>query len=133
MQSLMATFSAKFIALLLIITTALFVVASIGPLSHLPTVVMPNDAYLTQLRNHELLLGLSGFIVALAAAKLLRLRLRVAVFAGILAGAAYYIVAQGGDANSISGLFEDLMEFYVHFLLAGACVVLAVLGAKRLA
>ena len=122
---------AKFIALTLLTTVTLFAATSVGPLSHLPSVNIANEAYFIQVRNHEILLGLSGFVVALIAGSLFRVGLIKTIVTAILAGAFYYVWSQAGDVDQVSELRDGLLGFLIHYLLAGACVVIALLGAKK--
>jgi len=124
--------TAKLIALVLLTTVTLFAVTSIGPLSHLPSFNVVNEAYLIQVRNHEILLGLSGFVAALLAGSLFREGILTSVVTAILAGVFYYAWSQAGDVRQLSEFLEGLLDFSIHYLLAGACVVIAFLGAKKL-
>jgi len=123
--------SAKLIILVLIIMVALSIVSSIGPLSHLPTVNAINESYFIQVRNHEILLGLAGFAVALLAGALLGEGLWTSVITAILAGAFYYVWTQAGDVNPVSDLLYGLKDFFDHYMLAGAVVVIATLVLQR--
>lgn len=121
----------KFIALTLITSMILFVAASSGPLSHLPTIIMPNERYFSQVRNHELLLGFSGFVIALVAGTFLQQKFWTSASAAIFGGGIYYVAAQAGDAGPVSELLDGLPEFFLNYLFAGVCVVLAFLGAAK--
>lgn len=123
---------AKFVGLTLVTSVMLFAVASIGPLSHLPTVIVPNAGYFAQVRNHELLLGFSGFVIALVSGAFLQQRFLTSAVTAVLAGGIYYVSTQAGDVGQLSELLEGLMEFFGHYLLAGTGVVLAFLTAAKM-
>ena len=119
----------RFLAMIIATICVMFAAATVGPLSSIPGTVLVNDAYLSVVREHELMLGACGFASALLFGILAKLAVWVRVVSAILAGTLYYVLAQGGDPDFWSYAVGGLMWFHFHFLASGALVFLLYTGA----
>ncbi len=116
------TFS-KFAILIVASFTALIAAAPFGPLGNPPGIMAINDSYLALARNHELYLGLVGFLGVFLANIWVKAHIIIAIASATLGGSLFFILVQGEDPEFFSHLSEYLFGFHMHYLAAGLIVV----------
>ena len=118
---------AKFVAVTLICMAALVVAAAQQP--NLDGVlILPNEAYLTELRNRDILHALIAFACMLASCLLLSLRIWLGTLSAVLAGVLFFaFIVNDLPAEALAGL----PGFLVLYLSSGAVLLLAYTGAKQ--
>lgn len=122
----------KTTGLVIITWIALGIAAAYGPISQLPTAVVINENYFSVVRNHELLLGFVGFMIALLTNLFVKTKIWLACLAAFIAGTLFYTATQVGDPDFMSYLIGNVVEFHSHYLISGAAAAIIFVAITKL-
>ena len=122
----------KTVILLFSCVVMLAAAAPFGPLGALDELVPVDEGYLILSRKHELYLGAFGFMGVFLTNIGVKASIVLAIGCALAGGAAFFVLAQSGDPDSLSSMVESMIGFQLNYLLGGMPVVLLFIGMKKL-